>query len=135
LSLLLLALNELSMRRVFGYVGTETGLIVGGGGVLMGPLGKQNWLSEGWVWYAAPPGGGGGWSGGCSTCSPSFLDRRLVVISLGPLFVIAAVPSVLLWVAVARHRRLRPGFCTRCGYDLTGNTSGVCPECGTPLLP
>jgi len=22
------------------------------------------------------------------------------------------------------------GTCTRCGYDLTGNTSGVCPECG-----
>lgn len=22
------------------------------------------------------------------------------------------------------------GFCTRCRYDLTGNTSGRCPECG-----
>ena len=22
--------------------------------------------------------------------------------------------------------------CAVCGYDLTGNTSGVCPECGTP---
>jgi hypothetical protein len=26
-----------------------------------------------------------------------------------------------------------PGFCGRCGYDLTGNTSGVCPECGWKL--
>ncbi|HEX5243398.1 MAG TPA: hypothetical protein VFW23_09085 [Tepidisphaeraceae bacterium] len=25
-----------------------------------------------------------------------------------------------------------PGMCVSCGYDLTGNTSGVCPECGTP---
>jgi len=24
----------------------------------------------------------------------------------------------------------RPGVCARCGYDLTGNVSGVCPECG-----
>ncbi len=24
----------------------------------------------------------------------------------------------------------RPGECMRCGYDLTGNVSGVCPECG-----
>jgi hypothetical protein len=24
--------------------------------------------------------------------------------------------------------------CSRCGYNLTGNTSGVCPECGTPVL-
>lgn len=23
--------------------------------------------------------------------------------------------------------------CNTCGYDLTGNTSGVCPECGTPF--
>ena len=23
--------------------------------------------------------------------------------------------------------------CTRCGYCLTGNVSGVCPECGTPV--
>ena len=23
-----------------------------------------------------------------------------------------------------------PFLCTTCGYDLTGNTSGVCPECG-----
>ncbi len=29
-----------------------------------------------------------------------------------------------------RHRRRRRGRCVRCGYDLTGNLSGVCPECG-----
>ncbi|UCG17088.1 MAG: hypothetical protein JSV19_03465 [Phycisphaerales bacterium] len=23
--------------------------------------------------------------------------------------------------------------CRRCGYDLTGNVSGVCPECGEPV--
>jgi hypothetical protein len=27
-----------------------------------------------------------------------------------------------------------PGFCCqRCGYNLTGNVSGMCPECGTPI--
>ena len=29
-----------------------------------------------------------------------------------------------------RARRAAPGHCQRCGYDLTGNQSGVCPECG-----
>jgi hypothetical protein len=29
-----------------------------------------------------------------------------------------------------RWRRRRKGLCLKCGYDLTGNTSGVCPECG-----
>jgi hypothetical protein len=26
-----------------------------------------------------------------------------------------------------------PGCCQQCGYDLTANVSGVCPECGTPV--
>ncbi len=26
----------------------------------------------------------------------------------------------------------QPFACTKCGYSLIGNTSGVCPECGTP---
>jgi hypothetical protein len=39
------------------------------------------------------------------------------------------VPSlVLLWL---ERRRVFPRHrCQKCGYDLTGNVSGVCPECG-----
>jgi hypothetical protein len=29
--------------------------------------------------------------------------------------------------------RFPPGHCQTCGYNLTGNTSGRCPECGQPL--
>jgi hypothetical protein len=39
-----------------------------------------------------------------------------------------------LWRGVARERqqlRARQGLCSLCGYDLTGNVSGVCPECGS----
>ena len=32
-----------------------------------------------------------------------------------------------------RKRRRRKGLCLKCGYDLTGNESGKCPECGTQL--
>ena len=28
--------------------------------------------------------------------------------------------------------RIPPGHCQKCGYNLTGNVSGVCPECGEP---
>ena len=29
--------------------------------------------------------------------------------------------------------RPRKGRCVQCDYDLTGNVSGRCPECGTPI--
>jgi len=29
-----------------------------------------------------------------------------------------------------RWGRRTPGVCEKCGYNLTGNVSGVCPECG-----
>jgi hypothetical protein len=32
-----------------------------------------------------------------------------------------------------RLRRARTGCCLTCGYRLTGNVSGICPECGTPF--
>jgi len=34
---------------------------------------------------------------------------------------------------VRRWRRRRKGLCVKCDYDLTGNESGVCPECGTEV--
>lgn len=30
-------------------------------------------------------------------------------------------------------RKLNPNLCRQCAYDLTGNVSGRCPECGTDL--
>jgi hypothetical protein len=32
-----------------------------------------------------------------------------------------------------RAKRAKRGRCLACGYNLTGNTSGACPECGTPI--
>ena len=34
-----------------------------------------------------------------------------------------------------RERRRKRGYCAECGYDLTGNISGACPECGTATPP
>ena len=35
------------------------------------------------------------------------------------------------WMHVASEKRQQlPGHCQHCGYDLTGNESGICPECG-----
>lgn len=52
------------------------------------------------------------------------------------LCVIAAIVMSSL-AARGYYRALRrmtpphpPGHCSHCGYNLTGNVSGVCPECG-----
>lgn len=34
------------------------------------------------------------------------------------------------WLAWRRRHCFPPGTCQNCGYDLTGNVSGRCPECG-----
>ena len=41
--------------------------------------------------------------------------------------------AVLFDPARGGARPSRPGVCRRCGYSLTGNVSGICPECGTPV--
>lgn len=39
-------------------------------------------------------------------------------------------PSLIVF----RHsRRPNRGYCSKCGYDLTGNVSGTCPECGVEI--
>lgn len=41
--------------------------------------------------------------------------------------------TVTLGVHRLDRRTLKPGVCP-CGYDLRGNMSGRCPECGRPVL-
>lgn len=50
------------------------------------------------------------------------------------LVVLAAYPAIaFIRGPVRRWRRRGKGLCVRCAYDLTGNVSGVCPECGTEI--
>jgi hypothetical protein len=52
----------------------------------------------------------------------------LIVLLLG-----IAVLAILVFV-IQRIGSPKPppaGICRHCGYSLTGNVSGVCPECGT----
>jgi hypothetical protein len=61
---------------------------------------------------------------------------RLLVFPIWLLAVATAmVPACWLSALLWRRSRRKAGGCPRCGYNLTGNTSGVCPECGTPVLP
>jgi len=52
-----------------------------------------------------------------------------------PLLAISCVLAVypIANAPLRRWRRRRKGLCVKCGYNLTGNLSGVCPECGTKV--
>ena len=41
---------------------------------------------------------------------------------------------ILVWRNTRRWRRKR-GLCESCGYNLTGNVTGICSECGHPIFP
>jgi len=49
-------------------------------------------------------------------------------IILLPVAMMAGTGLVGLWIYF--RRPFPAGSCARCGYDLTGNLSGICPECG-----
>jgi hypothetical protein len=48
-----------------------------------------------------------------------------------PFTVIAPICLLSNWRQ--SRSRLGAGRCTSCAYNLTGNVSGICPECGTPV--
>jgi len=53
-----------------------------------------------------------------------------------PVWMIWIVPAAItLWLWRAVWKRREPGHCRSCNYSLTGNISGRCPECGTPIEP
>ncbi len=75
------------------------------------------------------------------TCNHYMAEpTRAYRVSLAiPFLACLAYPAtrLALWLAGRSDRRYMSryasGLCVNCGYNLTGNTSGVCPECGTPV--
>ena len=68
-----------------------------------------------------------------------YIEYRYVVIPkrfLIPFALVLIAGSIRFFYLrrsrLQRQRELR-GDCLVCGYNLTGNASGICPECGTPI--
>lgn len=56
-----------------------------------------------------------------------------VVVPLWPVAVGSLVIAIVLAVRAGWFRRRLMSGCLNCHYDLRGNESGVCPECGTEI--
>lgn len=98
-------------RNVWYYVAGLTGVVFGLGMMGAAVVGTRNQSA----FMARLPGG-----------SSSLIVAGQLVASAGGF--VAVIPLI--------RRRLRAaravaGQCRSCGYDLKGNLSGVCPECGT----
>ncbi len=51
-----------------------------------------------------------------------------------PFWMLGAIGAAMAGAPYTRgRRRYRRDCCAGCGYDLTGNVSGRCPECGLPI--
>ena len=105
------------------FLGATMAFDAANGIVLLDFYGEE--LSPTYGWAA------GRTTGGLGLTWPRLdLFRNSFVLKL-PLwipFILVAIPTaVLCWRD--RHRP-PPGHCQRCGYNLTGNVSGRCPECG-----
>jgi hypothetical protein len=67
--------------------------------------------------------------------------RRVETQAVGFPCWVAAMAFAISPLVVARlhyresRRKALVGCCRKCGYNLTGNVSGVCPECGMPITP
>jgi hypothetical protein len=62
------------------------------------------------------------------------IDLRIVTVNYLLLITLTIItPAAWLSKRFIRCRRDFPTHCASCRYNLTGNTSGTCPECGAPV--
>jgi hypothetical protein len=66
----------------------------------------------------------------------SYYSERVFVLPYWFLCLLLALYPIwwTKWMAEQlKRKRLEAGECLTCGYNLTGNVSGICPECGKPI--
>jgi hypothetical protein len=97
------------------------------------PYGQGFWRDLGFR-YSAQTRSFGNAIDSPSTATGLTEDNTLFTMPDWLVFLVSAIlPTWWLTRWTQRFRRRRQNHCSACSYDLTGNTSGTCPECGTPV--
>jgi len=121
------------------YSANSLGLIVGRGGMFLirtdvtdpSPYEWDRWSvhynrhADGFgLWHKAPE------VSEFHHCGRWYANPKGKAVRIPLILPLAALllPTSVLWL---RDRPIPPGYCPTCRYDLTGNISGVCPECGS----
>ena len=146
------AVRLAALRAALGLV------LVGGGAWLVANLLKSNGVIAGWVflypsrifaWWIV-----GrvaqlrrrrmiGWIAGGEAINIVIDVAVLLGLANYSLAAVGAVVFIVAFIYVLERRGRRPELlarfavypsCRMCQYNLTGNLSGICPECGTPVL-
>ena len=111
-----------------GFVGCIDGCYVRGNFAMGGPSKKWVWLrnmnAKEWTPRILP-------SYGLVVGSTPLAKPPRAILVLIPTWIPMTIALVAAWFFHRKARGPSPGHCPKCGYNLTGNESGVCPECGT----
>ena len=119
-------LSETSTYMFYNDVGVAAGTSYGGAGT------DDAWLVEGYSYGSA------GTLGTIQTSPTIFVPFRSITFRyrgiFGLLIVLPMCWSIGWLVRSMRNdKSTSRAVCQKCSYNLTGNVSGTCPECGTPI--
>jgi len=104
-------------------------LFIDGGGLWE----YQTWAPPGaFIVAALPHGIGFAWHEMASQDEVMSGPYILPYLFIAPLVALGLFGRTF-YLRICASRWRANGCCSSCGYDLTGNTSGVCPECGEKI--
>ena len=124
--LILVIAWPLSVTRAFGGLGLCCEVYIEGGAIFS--FVAWMFVPPGFIWRS---GNAPEWSGSFHFAAGGSSIGIIVPIWLALLI---SIPLTALLFRLDR-KRIPPGHCQSCGYDLTGNVSGKCPECSEPVPP
>lgn len=107
------------------------GLNAGSLTIQRSPSIRNNWMAAGWT-HSRRKSVDFSW-GLTRFGIESSKDFDVSIAAWQPLTA-SMIPVLVLWRRIRKDRRAPAGHCRQCRYCLRGNTSGVCPECGTKIL-